>query len=94
MKGCQCSIESNCSQAPHMYADSICNCDTMYSNSVDEGVLSSKSALPVMKLSYGGSFSKYSSILYFIGPLICTGRIISFIIIKLLCAEDNAENNF
>ena len=45
----------------------------MYPGSEDEGELTSKEALPVMKLSYGGAVSG-SSIKYFIGPLICLGQ--------------------
>ena len=47
----------------------------MFLKSVDEGYLSQKEALPVMELSYGGSFSPISSIQYILGPLICTGRL-------------------
>ena len=46
----------------------------MFPQSVDEGYLSQKEALPVMELSYGGSFSPISSIQYILGPLVCTGR--------------------
>ena len=46
----------------------------MYPGSVDEGVLTEKQALPVMKLSYGGSFPRISSINYILGPLVCSGE--------------------
>ena len=45
----------------------------MYPGSIDEGELTSKEALPVMKLSYGGAFSRHSSIKYTVEPLICSG---------------------
>ena len=46
----------------------------MYPGSEDGGVLTAKQALPVMKLNYGGSFSRISSINYTLGPLICSGE--------------------
>lgn len=71
--GCQCHVDSNCDKASHLYSDPICNCDTMFQGSVDEGYLTSKSSLPVMKLSYGGAFAPQSNIQYILGPLVCTG---------------------
>ena len=73
-EGCQCSLDGNCNKPPYLNSDPICNCDTMFLKSVDEGYLLQKEALPVMELSYGGSFSPISSIQYILGPLICTGR--------------------
>ena len=72
--GCQCSIDGNCNRPPHLFHDPICNCDTMYPGSEDDGDLTAKERLPVMKLSYGGSFSPHSSIKYILGPLICSGK--------------------
>ena len=72
-EGCQCNLDGNCTKALHLYIDPICNCDTMYPGSIDEGFLTSSEALPVMELSYGGSFTQTSSIQYILGPLICTG---------------------
>ena len=46
----------------------------MYPDSVDEGYLTAKKALPVMKLSYGGAFTRLSRIQYILGPLICKGK--------------------
>ena len=39
----------------------------------DEGTLSSNN-LPIYGLSYGGSFTPYSSVQFNIGPLICSGK--------------------
>ena len=72
--GCQCSVDENCTKAPHFYFRPICNCDTMYPGSEDEGELTNKEALPVMKLSYGGAFTRHSSIKYTLEPLICSGK--------------------
>ena len=41
---------------------------------MDQGYLSQKAALPVMQLSYGGSYSQHSSIQYILGPLVCRGK--------------------
>ena len=46
---------------------------------MDQGYLSQKEALPVMKLSYGGSYSQMSSIQYILGPLVCRGENINFL---------------
>ena len=73
-EGCQCSLDGNCNRPPYLNSDPICNCDTMFPRAIDEGYLSQKETLPVMKLSYGGSYSQHSSIQYILGPLICTGR--------------------
>ena len=64
---------------PYLYFEPICNCDTGLPKSVDEGFLTSKEALPVMKLSYGGAYSEHSSIQYILGPLICTGRVKTYV---------------
>ena len=73
-EGCQCSLDGNCNRPPYLNSDPICNCDTMFPRAIDEGYLSQKETLPVMKLSYGGSYSQHSSIQYILGPLICTGK--------------------
>ena len=39
----------------------------------DEGILSSDQ-LPIYGLSYGGSYTPYSSIKFDIGPLLCVGK--------------------
>ena len=67
-------MDGNCSKAPHLNSDPVCNCDTMFSKAMDQGYLSKKDALPVMKLSYGGSYSQLSSIQYILGPLVCRGE--------------------
>ena len=72
--GCQCGFDGDCSKAPHLNSVPICNCDTMFSRSMDHGYLSQKEALPVMQLSYGGSYSQHSSIQYILGPLVCRGK--------------------
>ena len=46
----------------------------MYPGSQDEGDLTAKQSLPVMKLSYGGAFTRHSSINYILGPLVCSGK--------------------
>ena len=73
-EGCQCGLDGNCNKPTYLNSDPICNCDTMLPIAIDEGYLSQKETLPVMKLSYGGSYSQHSSIQYILGPLICTGR--------------------
>ena len=66
--GCQCSIDGNCVE------DSICNCDSMRPNQIDDGILTDKSSLPVKSLRYGGSYASISSVKYVLGPLVCTGK--------------------
>ena len=78
--GCQCGIDGNCTKAPHLNSDPICNCDTIFTKTVDEGYLTQKEALPVMKLSYGGAYWQQSSIQYILGPLICSGQHMDHII--------------
>ena len=73
-EGCQCGLDGNCNKSPFHNSVPICNCDTVFQKSVDEGYLTRKEALPVMKLSYGGAYTQHSSIQYILGPLICEGQ--------------------
>ena len=70
--GCQCSIDGTCIEA--LNADSICNCDLMRADLVDEGILTDKNALPVKSLRYGGAYTTFSNIKYILGPLVCSGK--------------------
>ena len=66
--GCQCSIDGNCVE------DSICNCDSMRPNQVDDGILTDKNSLPIKSLRYGGAYASISSVEYTLGPLVCSGK--------------------
>ena len=70
--GCQCSIDDICFKAPN--AQPVCNCDSMRADVVDEGTLTDKNALPVKSLKYGGAYTKFSTIKYVLGPLVCNGK--------------------
>lgn len=69
--GCQCSIDDTCVKAP---SQTVCNCDSMRANLIDEGTLTDKNALPVKSLRYGGAYTKFSKIEYILGPLVCSGK--------------------
>ena len=70
--GCQCSIDGTCVKV--LNADFVCNCDSMTSDVIDEGVLTDKNSLPVKSLQYGGALTKFSSVKYILGPLVCSGK--------------------
>ena len=70
--GCQCSIDGNCKKTQS--TDPICNCDTIGTDLIDDGILTNKDTLPVKSLRYGGSLTPYSTIRYFLGPLVCRGK--------------------
>ena len=71
--GCQCSIDGTCAKAPN--AEPICNCDTIGSDLIDKGILTDKKSLPVKSLRYGGAITKFSTIRYILGPLVCSGKV-------------------
>ena len=52
----------------------LCNCDAGGDINVDEGTLTNKNQLPVMKLNYGGSDGRFSWILYKVENLKCWGK--------------------
>ena len=68
--GCQCALSATCMTFDR---PTLCNCDSRGFNLTDEGTLSSDQ-LPIYGLSYGGSFTPYSSLKVKIGPLICSGK--------------------
>ena len=70
--GCQCSIDGTCAEA--LNSDSICNCDTIGSDLIDEGTLTDKKSLPVKTLRYGGALTKISKVKYVLGPFVCSGK--------------------
>ena len=70
--GCQCSLDGTCAKTP--LGEAVCNCDSMTSDVIDEGVLTDKNSLPVKSLRYGGSLTKISSVKYILGPLVCSGK--------------------
>ena len=70
--GCQCYSDGNCAEA--LNGDSVCNCDLMRADLVDEGILTDKNALPVKSLRYGGAYTRISSVAYVLGPLACSGK--------------------
>ena len=70
--GCQCSIDGTCAEA--LNSDAICNCDTIGADLVDKGTLTDKNSLPVKSLRYGGAMTKFSSVKYILGPLVCSGK--------------------
>ena len=70
--GCTCSLDNSCNST--LPGNFKCNCDTYSMNSVDAGVLTSTSKLPVIKLNYGGSVNLLSKIHYKLDALICSGK--------------------
>ena len=56
------------------YFQHLCNCDAFGELNVDEGTLTNKNQLPVMKLNYGGSDGRFSWILYKLENLRCWGK--------------------
>ena len=70
--GCQCSIDGTCAKI--LNADSVCNCDSMTVGLIDKGTLADKNSLPVKSLRYGGAMTKFSSVKYILGPLVCSGK--------------------
>ena len=70
--GCQCSIDGTCVKASN--GQTVCNCDSMTADLVDDGILTDKNALPVKTLRYGGAQTKFSNIKYILGPLVCSGK--------------------
>ena len=70
--GCQCSIDGTCAES--LNSDSICNCDTFGADVTDEGILTDKNSLPVKALRYGGAMTKFSSVKYILGSLVCSGK--------------------
>ena len=51
----------------------LCNCDNR-GVTLDSGVLSSMTQLPVMELRFGDSASQHSWLEYKLGPLNCSGK--------------------
>ena len=70
--GCQCSIDGTCAEA--LNSDSICNCDTIGADLVDDGILTDKNSIPVKSLRYGGAMTIFSSLKYILGPFVCSGK--------------------
>ena len=70
--GCQCSINGTCVKASN--GQTVCNCDSMRADIVDEGTLTDKKILPVKSLRYGGAYTRISSVKYILGPLVCIGK--------------------
>ena len=71
-QGCACGQEDSCDDFHNK--DNICNCDDRDIVNVDEGILTSKDQLPVMKLSYGDSRGRSSWIHYHLGQFSCSGK--------------------
>ena len=64
--GCQCNVDGSCNKAPHLYSDPICNCDTMFRGSVDEGYLTSKTSnnnVYVFKILYLKNVNNFKELL-------------------------------
>jgi len=70
-RGCACNETGSCDDYYHK--NNICNCDDR-DNNIDEGILTSKEQLPVMRLSYGDSMRRYSWIHYTLGHFSCSGK--------------------
>lgn len=70
--GCTCSLDNSCNSS--LPGNFKCNCDTYAMNSVDVGVLTSTSKLPVIELYYGGSVNSLSKIIYKLEALVCSGK--------------------
>lgn len=70
--GCTCSLDNSCNST--LPGNFKCNCDTYAMNSIDDGILTSTSKLPVIKLNYGGSVNLLSKITYNLDALICSGK--------------------
>ena len=70
--GCTCSLDDSCNST--LPGNFQCHCDTYAVNTIDIGILTSTTKLPVTKLHYGGSMNSWSKITYQLGALICSGK--------------------
>ena len=66
-QGCACNETDSCDH--YHNKDNICNCDDRDTVNIDEGILTSKDQLPVMRLNYGDSMERYSWIQYTLGTI-------------------------
>jgi len=71
-QGCICYETDSCDDFHHK--DNLCNCDDRDTVNIDEGILTSKDQLPVMRLNYGDSMERYSWIQYTLGSFSCSGK--------------------